>query len=348
MSESALRPYLYAKAHAIYSRFMSVEQIQSCLTSKTLAPALGALALEKNAALYLHQQASDTEFDLHEIYIKRLFSAVSPKNPFSPLLTALCSEYEIRNVSLFLRQGDDAQPRAVSYYVVPARRGSMLGEEAFSLPRNIVTQMLLQSEYAPIVNRWNEEHNIVALNADLEKLYCRRIEQGIQTIPGRDRRVIRRLFEQRLSLRVTLEALRMQRTFRLDKKTIPGLLYLPDAAMRNEVNRVMDKQTFSDSIDALPRWARARARDAVAKHPDLRSENADPELNSSDIASLEKIAAVVLLQIYRHSFHLYNHGYAPLYCYYHLLKREIQNVMLLVNGIRFGIDADTFKAELVY
>jgi vacuolar-type H+-ATPase subunit C/Vma6 len=347
--------------------------MQSCLTSKTLAPALDALALEQNAALYMAQQASDTEFDLHEIYISRLFKAISPGNPFSPLLTALCSEYEIRNVSLFLRQGDEAPraaqsaqdkppasraespsvaphpaSRAVSYYVVPARGKTLFSEEVFTLPRDKVMRILGQSEYAPLVNRWNEAHNIVVLNADLEKLYCRRIERAIKTIPGQDRAVIRRLFEQRLSLRVTLEALRMQRTFRIDKESIPALLYLPTAAIRHDVHNLLHTEHFGSIIDALPRWARVRARDAEVKHPDLRSVNADPELNPSDLAHLENIAAIVLLQIYRHTFHLYHHGYVPLYCYYHLLKREIQNVMLLVNGIRFGVDAETFKAELVY
>jgi vacuolar-type H+-ATPase subunit C/Vma6 len=335
---------------------VGVDQMQACLTGKTIAPALAALAIEPNAALYLQQPAADTEFDLHKIYIQRLFTAISKKNTLSPLLTALCSEYEIRNVSLFLRQeaavfarqGADTGTHAISYYAVPSRGKTLFSEEVFTLSRDTIMRMLSRSDYAPVVTRWNTDHDIVVLNADLEKLYCQRIEKSIQTIPGQDRKVIQKLFLRRLSLRNTLEALRMQRTYRIAKDTIPGLLYLPTPALRNEVNAALEKEHFGDIIEALPRWARANARDIAAKHPDLRSEIVDPELNTADLANLEKIAATLLLRIHHHAFHLYHHGYAPLYCYYHLLKREIHNIMLLVNGIRFGVDPDTFKAELVY
>jgi len=346
MHNGALRPYLFAKGHGIHSRFTSIEQMQSCLIHRNIIPALAAFQIEESASLYLRQGAPNTEYDLHRLYIERMLRAVPRKSSPYPLVAALAREYEIRNVALFLKHG--ANTRASYWYTLPNEGETLFGHETFALARDTITEMLEKSRFAPIVRQWNETRDTVLLDAALERFYCQAVERGIDTIPGKDRAAVRTLYEQRLSLRMTVGALRMQCTYGIDKKDIPALLYLPTQALQHEVSEVMERARFTNIIDALPRWAQSRARDIVAKRPDLRSDNSDPELSTADLAHLEKIAASIMLRLYRHAFHRYGNGYAPLYCFYHLLKRELQNIMLLVNGIRFGVDPDTFKSELVY
>ena len=82
-------------------------------------------------------------------------------------------------------------------------------------------------------------------------------------------------------------------------------------------------------------WARVRARAIIARRADLVPHNPDPELGLADLSSLEKLVAILMLQLYRHEFRVHGSGYASFYAFYHLYKRELQNIMLLLNGIRF-------------
>jgi vacuolar-type H+-ATPase subunit C/Vma6 len=355
------RPYLFAKAHALYSRFATAEVLQSCLTNRNILPALAAFHGEESAALLTGQGGQPTEFDLHRLYIKRILAAVPRANSSYPMITALAREYEIRNVSLFLKCGaaadsrntaqdrayftDDA--RAQYWYTLPNEGGAAFGHKTFALDRETVMRMLLKSPYAAAARKWEETHDTVVLDATLENLYCQMVEKMIKTIPGNDKSAVRKLYVQRLSLRMTLEALRMQRTCNMDTEEILALLYLPSAVLRDEIIGIMATQRFTSIPDALPLWARAWAGNVLAEHPDLKTEAADPELSPADISRLEKFAAIILLQIYRHAFACYGNSSAPIYSFYHLLKRELQNIILLVNGIRFGVEPEVFKAELV-
>jgi hypothetical protein len=140
----------------------------------------------------------------------------------------------------------------------------------------------------------------------------------------------------------------MQRSYGSERAQILSRLPFPDNQIRAEIITLLDTPSFEHPLDALPQWALPRAKAILASRPDLIPRNPDPELGLNDLSMLEKLAANLMLTRYRHEYRNYGDGYAPIYCFYYLFKRELQNLMLLLNGIRFNIGPEILRAELVW
>jgi len=343
MGDNGLRPYLHARTRAIFSRFAGVDLILSALASRNPAPVLESLRFDNAAPAVSGLPAEDAEMVLHRHFILRLARAIPGTSDIFPLFRALVMEYEIRNVALFLKHGTDGDE--LWYPLAPGC--GMFGKDIFSLSRETVKRLLDDSCYRNAARIWKETRDTSQLDAALETVHCRGLEQAIAHIPGSDRVRIHNLYLQRTSLKFALEALRMQRSYGAESRQILSRLPFPAEQVRNEIAALLDTPRFEHPAEALPRWARPRARSIINRRPDLVPRNPDPELGLADLSNLEKLAANLMLQQYRHEFRVYGDGYAPLYCFYYLLKRELQNIMLLLNGIRFGIGPETLRSELI-
>lgn len=343
MSDNGLRPYLHAKTRAIFSRFAGVEMILSSLTSRNPAPVLESLRLDTAPPSINGLAAEEAEMTLHRHFILRLARMIPKHSGLFPLFRALVMEYEIRNVALFLKH--DTSEDELWYPLVPGC--GLFGKNTFALSRETVKRLLDTSPYRNAARSWAKTHDTSQLDAALEGVYCQGLGKTIAHIPGNDRDRIQNLYRQRISLKFTLEALRMQRSYGIKSSQILAQLPFPSGQLRSEIEALLAIPRFEHPADALPHWARAQAYSLIHERPGLMPRKPDPELGLADLSSLEKLAANLMLRQYRSEFRVYGAGYAPFYCFYYLFKRELQNIMLLLNGIRFGIGSETLKAELI-
>lgn len=344
MLESGRRPFLHTKTRAVFSRFASVETILSALSSRNPTPVLETLHLDTSAPALANLSAEDAELLLHRHFILRLSNAIPVSSDVFPLFKALVTEYEIRNISLFLKHTDNTTDR---WYPLADHCG-IFGDTILSLSRETAQRLLDRSRYHKACLIWQTTHDTGRLDAALEDTYSQGLEDAISALPDPDRKKITLLYQQKLSLKLTLQALRMQRSYGSDIQQITSLLPFRNTKIRSEIISLLETPRFDHLADALPRQFRTMARNLLMRRPELLPRNPDPELGLSDLSSLEKLSANLMLIRYRHEFRVYGKGYLPLYCFYFLFKRELQNIMLLLNGIRFGIGPEILRSELVW
>jgi len=344
MLDSGCRAFVHTKTRAIFSRFSSVESILASLTTRNPAPILESLHLGDTAPALSGLAAEDAELILHRHFILRLSNAIPARSRIFPLFRALMMEYEIRNVALFLKHGSDQSER---WYPLAPECG-LFDEKTLSLSRETVLRLLERSEYREACLIWQKTRDTSRLDAALDSVYSRRLHAAISDLPAPDRQRILHLQAQKTSLKLTLQALRLQRSYGADMTEITDLLPIPDTTMRAEIVSLLATPRFDHVTDALPRQARNMARMLTAHRPELLPRNPDPELGLADLSSLEKISANIMLIRYRREYRNYGKGYAPFFCFYFLFKRELQNIMLLLNGIRFGIAPDILRSELAW
>ncbi|HPH02176.1 MAG TPA: V-type ATPase subunit [Spirochaetota bacterium] len=344
MLDSGYRAFLHTKTRAVFSRFASVELILTALTSRNPAQVLESLKLDNPALSLSGLSAEDTELMLHRHFIERLSKAIPGGSLVFLLFRALIMEYEIRNVALFLKLGSAQSER---WYPLAPGCG-FFDEKILSLSNDTALRLLERSEYREACQIWQKTRDTSRLDAALDSVNFQRLQETIDLLPSPDRQRIRLLHTQKTSLMLTLQSLRMQRSYGMDAAEITSILTFPDNAMRSGILSLLATPRFDDLADALPHHSRTMARTLIAHRPELLPRNPDPELGLADLSCLEKIAATIMLIRYRQEYRNYGRGYAPLFCFYFLFKRELQNIMLLLNGIRFGIAPEILRSELVW
>lgn len=343
MPPNGKRPFLFAKTHGIFARFTPVEGLVACLANRDPSPALSAAGLLSADWRPEPQATLAVERDLQRFFIDRLARAITPDSAGYPLFAALVREYEIRNIALFLAQNDRETP---SWHELPAGTG-FYGAPVFGLARDTVTALLLASPYRDALRAWQETRDPATLEGRLERAHDACLANALESVRDRDRERLIALNRQRLALRTTLTALRLRHIAGFDRQTVLARLDISDPALRNETGAILAADNLSDPVAALPRWARSRARAIVAERPELDSAKNRPETATGGLRNLEKIAAILMHRRYRKNFHAYGSGHAPVWCFYFLFRRELHNIALLLNAIRFGIDEETFRGELV-
>ena len=71
------------------------------------------------------------------------------------------------------------------------------------------------------------------------------------------------------------------------------------------------------------------------------------EIEKSDSDSLPDCITRIRYNLFRHSFRFSNHPTVAIYTYIHLAKAEVDNIVTIIEGVRYGVSADEIKPLLI-
>lgn len=342
MRMAAKRPYIFAKIHGIFSNFMSSDELLQYLRARTARKSLEKLELSSQLPDSEYMSQEEREYLLHSAFITRMLHLLPAQTNVCAFFRALFSEYELRNLSCYLKKARGGS----LYYAFPRELGQF-NADSLERRRESVDQELAASSYAAIVTRFQEHQDPVELDILLERHYLEQLYNTARHLPLRDRRVILPLFRQYLDMKNTVAALRFNRIYRLEVDTVLQHLFLPEQEQRRAFRLLLTQDDFPTLTDLFLPGYRSALQSLLQQRPTLAPTEYDSDPGLAEIATVEKLSGIYLHGLYRKGFYRNQMTFGPLFCFYFLLKREILNIMLLYNSIRFNVDQETFRSELV-
>jgi hypothetical protein len=338
------RAYTYAKIHGIFSRCNSIDDLLGALSARNAHGALSRLGWPTPTTDSEDAPEEEREYRLNQGFLTLIGRLIPGEGPGGRLFTALLAEFEARNISLYLKRRPAELPR---YYRLPDGLG-LCDARNFLLPEPRVLGLLARTRYADAITAFLKDHQTALLDARLETLCKAEQDAASLALPGRDRRIIRPLIVKSLELSALVSALRLCKGYHLDPETALKTVHLPRRSFASGLRSLLGEQHFDQPQLMFPREYRAAAERVLALRPDLSGADFDPQPGFSELAMVERIARLILHGTHRHGLTRNLLSLGPLYCFCGLLRDEIDNLVLLINGIRFDVSRQFLKTELVY
>lgn len=328
---SALRPFLFAKIHGMYSGFRTPEELLSILQSGSLERALQGLPLDAPVAATQLLQ----EFQLHRAFLELVDTLLPVRGPAGRFFQALLGEYEARNVSIYLKTGNLPPD---DHFALPYRRYP-LTRLLLHAPPAVGRKLLEMTPWAAAVR--DHADDPPALDLALEETHYRTLHALALRLPAKDRIPLLPLLRLHLDLRTTVKALRLHKSYaRTPAAAVAGLFFHDPV----EEPRLAAALPAADPLQAFPPACRKGVRGILAAQ---HFSGDDEPQEQHSLHCLERAAALYLHRTFVKGFYRAHRSLAPLFCFYFLLKREILNTALLTNCIRFEVPPDTFRQELI-
>ncbi|MCK5268895.1 MAG: V-type ATPase subunit, partial [Spirochaetes bacterium] len=82
-------------------------------------------------------------------------------------------------------------------------------------------------------------------------------------------------------------------------------------------------------------------------HPHLNPQDFDSDIGYDEISLIEKISSILLHKFFKKAFYRNHNTIAPFFCFYFLLKQEMQNINILLNCVRLSIESEDLINELL-
>jgi len=340
LPSTALRPFIFAKIHGIFSGFRKPEEWLGLLQSGSVNRALNQLPVPEKYRQHGADQRTQ-EFYLHNALLGAFSDLAPEKGPAGNFFSALFSEYEIKNISLFLKENQAGEEE---FYPLP-RKTAPLSSLLAGASREIGLQLLSHTEYAPIIEKISQNSETAVLDAALEQHYYSTLHRRALKLPGRDRRAILPILTGYIDIRSVLTVLRNRFGYRQTPEAACGSVYFTDQKIKEKLLTALNNEERADPVRLFPEPRREQIREQLKSIP----EDADASTDGTpDPTTLEKAAALCMQTIFRKNFHTNHTSLGPLFCFYFLLKREILNTALLCNSVRLEIPAEEFRRELIY
>jgi len=335
LPSSALRPFIFAKIHGIFSRFRTPETLLNLLQGGSTEHALSGLALD----VPVSSSQIPLEFKLHQALFTAMVSLIPVKGGTGRFFLSLISEYEARNVAVYLKKSTlDEQ----DLLPLPPRHFPLTSLLHNAQPAT-AEKILSHTQYATATAIFRAEPDTALLDKQLEQEYFQRLYHSTCQLRGRDRSHILPLLERYLDTQTTIRALRLQHYYqRSPEQAVNGLFFYTRAEQRRLQS--MLETEVNDPTLFFPR----SCRNGISEAFQNLKQTTDDNLEQFQLPLLEHAAALYLQKLFHKHFYLAHMSLAPLFCFYFLLKREILNTALLCNSIRFEVSPETFRQELVY
>ena len=339
LPKSALRPFIFAKIHGIFSGFRNPEEWFSMLQSGSIDRALDNLPVPEKYRKHGSDQSAQ-EFHLHNALLGSFSDLAPAKGAAGLFFLTLFSEYEIKNISLFLKKKDAGTE---DFYPLP-RKTAPLSALLAGAEQGTGRKLLEATPYAAIAESWYADRDSTALDTALEKLYYKRLFLSALKLPGRDKKAILPILKTYIDLRSVLTVLRFHFLYNSNPETACRAAFFTDEKLKKQLLRTLRSGDIRDPLKLFPENCRERMRSRLREMPP-DEENGG---SAPDTASLENAGALSMQELFRRHFYKAHKSLGPLFCFYFLLKREILNTALLCNSIRLEIPAEEFRRELIY
>lgn len=342
------RAYLFAKIHGIFASFNSTENLLQLLQQGNGEPAAARFsgAGQYNSALPVDR----LELNLHREALHLLGRLLPAHASIRDFFKTLVSEYEIRNISAWFKQ------ERRHNYLIP---GSLA-----NLPRNLfaeavnsgepdelndrITRELLNSPYAGPVEAFLNDGNSEQLDSNLQSLYNSRLHCTARLLPHRDRNAVLPLLDTLFAIQNSIAMLRRVHLYDADPRQALQQLYSSDKRQRRQLLELAQRRDFPDAASCFLPGLRPFILSALERNSNLLPPDFEPDMSSASLAALNNVGRSALGNIFERNFYKKQQTIGPLFCFYFLLKDEILRIILLHHSIRFQLDPETFRKELVH
>ncbi len=344
MMRTLQKPFIYAKIHGMYSRFNSIDSFRTNLQNKTPALCLNNLNIHPISPLSETSSQIQRETLLHESFYRSIIKLIPEKGKIHSLFKALISEYELRNISTFIKSMNNKSEEKNIYYKTHPEL-SEFPEMILENNPDLSIRLLNESSYSEILDNYRQNEDSVELDAMLEKVYFEKLNFAIRQLDNNDRASITNLYRIMLSIKNRINTLRFIKLYNLEFDDFLKWLFINDSdelSLRKLINN-----EISEPVKAFPRDLSASVKNILVSHPHLNPQDFDSDIGYDEISLIEKISSILLHKFFKKAFYRNHNTIAPFFCFYFLLKQEMQNINILLNCVRMSIKSEDFINELL-
>lgn len=341
------RAFLFAKIHGVFASFNSIDFLISLLQH---GDTTGALQLFGRSGAIENPETvpvEDLELQLHRSALALLGRLLPAGKRIQSFFQALASEYEIRTLSSRLKQGKFLDYRVpVSLRTLPA---AVYREISQSTPESTgrLYTLLKQTAYGEAVARFAASGDTAEFDSRLQAGYLRTLTHSAAGLPVHDKNAVTPLLQSMIGIQNSIAALRLHRIYQLETPEILSRLHLPDRTHARRIEALLAQQSFSKAEECFLPELRPLITGILQQHPELLPDSYEPEMNAGSLSMLDKVARSALDALFRRGFYRDQTTIAPLFCFYFLLKNELLRIVLLHHAIRFKLEPEIFRKELV-
>lgn len=342
MKKTAPAAYaIYAKAHSKYGRRLTPENYRDLLACQSVSDIASFL---KSHTHYAEALADTKDGNIHrghlEFLLRRyLFKETKELCAFEhsvgePFYEYLILQGEISQILTFIRYYDAGKPEefifAMQPYIEEHGRvdltllsGARSLEDALHALRHTPFYAVL----SPLVGQQNVSYTDIehALHAYLYRRAC--------VLAARDaesKAEIVSLIDAHVDLDNVLRIYRMKEYFHAPADKIrPYLLECAGRIKPGDIEEMLGASTGPEVF-------------RIFKTTPYRRE-----IEKCEADSLPDCITRIKFNLFRHSFRFSSHPTVAIYTYIHLSKIEVDNIVTIVEGVRYGVSSDEIKPLLI-
>lgn len=207
--------------------------------------------------------------------------------------------------------------------------------ERFAQASNLAefVQLLRETQYYPMLSTFigdEERQNLFDLEMSLD-MYCTNLAQDYakKYLKEEERKTIRKVYGAEIDLDNLLFILRAKKYYGFSPERIwPYLVRRGGRLNQQQMSEIVESGSFEEAMRLIGATRYAPAFDAQERF-------------------LEKGAREFLLRIYLHYFSVNPYSIAAPLCYLHIKETEIQNMVSVIEGIRYGLPPEKIKDKIV-
>lgn len=194
-------------------------------------------------------------------------------------------------------------------------------------------QMLRHTQYYPMLSTFvgdETRQNLFDLEMSLD-MYCTNLAQDYakKYLKEEERNIVRKMYGTEIDLDNLLFILRAKKYYAFPpEKILPYLIRRGGRLKRQHISEIAESTDFEEAIRLIGTTRYAQAFDVQERF-------------------LEKGAREFLLHEFLHTFAANPYSIAAPLCYLHIKETEIQNMVTVIEGIRYGLPPEKIRDKIV-
>lgn len=260
----------------------------------------------------------------------------------TPFFRFFIYDYEIRELVKKIQlmpSGPQAYISAMDAWLGPYLGFSQEKLARAETPGEIIAA-LAGTPYAAVMkkhlSKFGSEHNYTALEIALRACYLERVlQEAEQTVQGTDLAALRKLIGEQVDLINLINAYRLKRVFHADQETLRNMMLLIQGRLPQ---RVCEELYVVPDISAFI---------AVLKNTRYGRMINWNSSETSESVQLEHAFQSLRWQTARSALHFSSHAAVSLYAVHVLYLIEINNLITIIEGIRYGKSVSYLQSLLI-
>lgn len=260
----------------------------------------------------------------------------------TPFFRFFIYDYEIRELIKkiqLMSSGPQAYISAMDAWLGPHLGFSQEKLARAETPEQVIAA-LSGTPYAAVMKKhlaqYGSEHNYTALEISLRACYLSRIlQEAEKTVKGPDLDALHKLIGEQVDLINLINAYRLKRIFHADEKTLKDMMLpIPGQLPKRICEQLYAAPDIAAFIEVLK----------TTRYGRMMSWNAS---EAPEAVQLEHAFQTLRWQTARTSLHFSGHAAVSLYALHVLLQIEVNNLITIIEGIRYGKPVSYLQSLLI-
>ncbi len=325
--------FIHAKVHGLRSRVYELDRLDALSGLRTVSQLWHRLYPEAEAAG--HRELQRRLLADHIATLRGVREHLPPA--LEPFFSWLLRRFQVENLKVLLRGwGAGAALEEVEAFLAPVPDDMSLPTTALLKARSLADFLLLIPEPRfraageANASRYVETEETFFVETPLDGAYYAGLLEAQGQLRGDHRRHTEALVRLEVAIYNILCLFRLKLSYGLSFDEA-SRFFVPSALHRFRLERLYDYPEFDDMVRLVPREFLPRERDLV-----LRS-----------VADLERAFWQRLLRVANRQFYRSTSDFGAVVAFYTIKRVELANLIRVVEGVRYGMDAAAIRAGLI-